>query len=221
MKWILKDLTGRVFGRLTVLSRAPNIKQWTRWSCRCECGTVVDTYSTSLLRGLTQSCGCLQRERTSISGKTSNLKHGFYNHPLYGVWDGMMRRCYKPATANYRNYGGRGIAVCDDWHSPEKFVTWGIASGYTKGLSLDRYPDNNGNYEPGNCRWATMKQQLRNKRSNVFLEWDGQRRTVSEWAEVTGLRFHVIRSRMHRGWSTEDVLTRPLQLHQLRATSSA
>lgn len=161
----LNELTGRVFGRLTVQARAGDSSyRETRWECLCQCGTKSVVRSKHLLSGRVRSCGCLQRE---VVGAMRRI-HGRTKTPIYRSWQAMLTRCYNQANKNYVRYGGRGISVCDRWRSGD-----GIRSGFQcflddmgerpAGMSLDRYPDKDGNYEPSNCRWATQSEQCLNK----------------------------------------------------------
>jgi hypothetical protein len=165
------DLTGQKFGRLLVLKLVGSDRNGqSRWDCICDCGksTVIGGYK--LKSGHTQSCGCLQAERTSQSNKKRLTKHGMSfgsykkGHRLYHIWRGMIDRCGNPNQTNYCYYGGRGIAICHEWRTDfQAFYDWAMANGYAPELSIDRI-DVDGNYEPGNCRWATDLEQARNKR---------------------------------------------------------
>lgn|SRR6202142_3165678 len=205
------DLIGRRYGRLIVVEYDPaTVKGRTYWICRCDCGVVISRRATHLKRGESQSCGCLQKERASVAGKISNRKHGLHRHPLYRIWCGMLQRCYNPNSRKFQDWGGRGIRVCPEWRrSPDIFIRWALTHEYSRGLTIDRYPNNDGNYEPSNCRFTTHKKNHNNKRSNVVLEMNGKRRTVSEWSDITGVARHTIYERIKLGWDIERALTLP------------
>lgn len=193
------DLTGKTFGRLTVIEESPKrtINGDVYWVCKCTCGgtTVVD--SSSLRRGLTKSCGCLPREKMIALGHRSaewSTKHGMHNKRIYRCWDDMIKRCYNPKCNGYHIYGGRGIKVCDEWRTFQNFYDWAKENGYTDELTLDRI-DNDGNYEPSNCRWATVKFQNRNKRNNVYVTYKGEKKCLMEWSETLGIKYEPMRKR--------------------------
>nr|DAH22871.1 MAG TPA: hypothetical protein [Caudoviricetes sp.] len=157
----LADLTGRIFGRLVVVERSGTVNKHTMWLCRCDCGSEIIADAYNLRAGHTESCGCLQRERTGNANRT----HGMTDSRLYTIWQSMKNRCYRKSYHAFHHYGGRGIRICEEWLcSFESFYDWAISHGYNDTLSIDRI-DVNGNYCPANCRWATMKEQNMNKRA--------------------------------------------------------
>ena len=150
-----KDITGKIYGRLTVLKRVENSQQGdAMWLCQCDCGNQTITKGSSLRNGATRSCGCYHMERTI----ESTTKHSMSGTRLYHIYYGMLDRCYKESSKHYKNHGARGIKVCDEWrNSFPTFMEWASKNGYTDDLTIDRI-DNDENYEPSNCRWATAKQ---------------------------------------------------------------
>lgn len=153
-------LEGKRFGRLLVETRSENIGPHTAYACRCDCGQSVNVRGASLRRGETHSCGCLRRERMADRQTT----HGLYGTPTYHSYRAMLARCYDVKHPQFKDYGGRGIKVCARWL--ESFDYFLADMGQRPaGRTLDRYPDSDGHYEPGNCRWATRHQQRHNRRS--------------------------------------------------------
>lgn len=157
------DISGKRFGRLLALSEAGRTKQYeVKWLCRCDCGADAVVRGTALRSGRTQSCGCLQ----SDAAKRASTQHGKYKTRLYRIWLHLKNRCTNPRNDGYKYYGGRGISVCPEWsESFLSFEKWALQNGYNQTLTIDRI-DVNGEYEPGNCRWATMAEQNRNKRNS-------------------------------------------------------
>lgn len=147
----------------------------------------------------------------NISGvKNPNYKHGKSYHPLYIRWKGMKERCYNTNHNSYHNYGARGILMCDEWRdSFESFLNWSISNGYASELTLDRI-DNNKGYSPENCRWTDMKVQSNNTRKNVCITFNGETKTLSQWAEQLGGTHYLVAMRLKRGWTVEEALTIPI-----------
>ena len=200
------DLTGKRFGKLTVIKKH-NQDKWGGWNwlCMCDCGneTVV---SGGHLRGLkTKSCGCSRKE-------TKNFTHKMTGSRLYKVWRAMKSRCYYEKSEMFKHYGGRGITVCDEWkNSFISFYDWSIKNGYDENAergqcTIDRI-DVNGNYEPNNCRWATIKQQANNTRRNHLIKYNGKTQTVSQWANELGVEPDSIFSRLQKGFTEEEALS--------------
>lgn len=202
------DLTGKRFGRLVVLERnGSNNKRITIWKCLCDCGNITSVIGTSLRRGATRSCGCLCREKVVQSHITHNLTHS----RIYSIYHAMRSRCTNPNNEAYANYGGRGIRVCEEWlDSFENFRDWAFSNGYKDDLTVDRI-DNNGNYEPSNCRWITNAEQQKNKRTSRYVTYQGKAKLIDEWSSLTGLPYGVIYKRIFQyGWSVDKALSTPL-----------
>lgn len=169
--------------------------------CLCDCGELFLTEKCSVRTGHTKSCGCLTRDRTIERNKT----HGHSKDSEYRAWAHMLGRCRNKNKRDYKYYGGRGIKVCERWLNFENFLQ-DIGEKPTKDHTLDRI-DVDGDYEPGNCRWATRSEQCRNQRSNRRLTFNGETLIVQDWAEKLGVPPDRIRGRLRKGWSTEDILT--------------
>ena len=207
---VRKDLTGMVFGRLTVIARTEDYtakcgKSYAQWLCKCECGKELVVAQGSLLRSHTMSCGCL---RSDIS-RDRHITHGDVGTQLYNSWRAMRERCQNENATNYQSYGGRGISVCPEWEDYSSFKNWALSNGYSPGLTIDRI-DVNGDYTPSNCRWETRIVQGSNKRNNRNITFNGVTKTLSEWARDIGLHRSSLLNRIDKyGWSLEDALTRP------------
>lgn len=189
-----KDLTGLRFDRLIVISEAKKIApKKTRWNCLCDCGNYKEVDARHLISCKIRSCGCFRSENSS----KANLTHGFttnYNQPPeYRAWRAMKTRCYSKNNKDYKNWGGRGIKVCDRWLNSFEFFLEDMGERPTKSHSLDRYPNINGDYEPSNCRWATTKQQSRGTRKNKWYEYNGVKMILADWAAY----FNVNSSTLH------------------------
>lgn len=210
-----KDLTGQKYGRWTVLEfdctyKRPSGQIVRMWKCECECGTIRSVDGSKLKGGVSLSCGCRRHEITIQKNRT----HGMARTRIYKIWQGMKQRCNNSKEDNYRNYGGRGIKVCKEWERDfVAFRDWALNNGYSDELSIDRI-DNNKGYSPENCRWANVYVQGNNRRTNHYLEWNGERKTITEWSKDNplNLKEETIRSRMNNGWSTDAIFTTPLRL---------
>lgn len=209
----LKDLTGQTFGRLTVLEIAGNNKhRQTYWICQCSCGKQTKVLEYNLIQGKTKSCGCLIRE-------SHYIKHnGKKEYPrLYRIWKGMRQRCNNPSSAAYKDYGGRGISICEEWE--EGFVNfrdWALANGYQDNLTIDRI-DPDGNYCPENCHWITRKQQNDNKRDTIKFSHNGEFLTLSEWSKKYNINYQTLYDRIFgQKMSFEEAITKkPRKKHLL------
>ena len=211
----IEDLTGRVFGKWTVLSyagRGTRNTRHSRWHVRCECGTTTVASRNNLLNGATRSCGCAKPKGTYKG------THGYNGTSIYNIWVGIKQRCLNPNSRAFRLYGGRGIRVCLAFQSFESFLT--VVGERPPGRSLDRI-NNDGHYSCGRCtqcvecewefnvRWATSKEQHRNCRQNRILEFDGLELPVAAWAERLNVNAPMLYARLKKGWSVEKTLTTP------------
>ena len=196
---------GEKIGRLTVVECIGNKNNGAKiYKCLCDCGNTKEVVGIELRRGHTKSCGCLFKE---VQLKTVT-KHGQRYSRLYSIWNGIKKRCENPNCSNFKNYGGRGITVCNEWkESFQAFYEWAMKNGYSHNLTIERI-DVNGNYEPSNCKWTTIKEQANNKRNSVYIEYEGETHTISEWSEILGIKSGTIYSRIYRGFPSEKVLER-------------
>lgn len=194
-------LAGKIVGSLTVLKEVgKNRFGEYMWECLCVCG------STSIMRGTV-----LKRHRVKFCAKCRNANnrkasssHGLSKTRIYSIWCGVKKRCYNPSEEAYKNYGGRGIIMCKRWQIFENFYQ-DMYPTYMDDLTLDRI-NNNGNYTPRNCRWATHKQQAKNTRKSVFLTLEGTEKNVIDWAELSDTKPAIILSRIRRGWEIQDAI---------------
>jgi len=205
-----KDLTGRKFGKWTVLERASPVKRkdgrvMRYWLCKCSCdkGTTRIVLERSLLDGTSTSCGC-NRADTSKERKI-NSTHGMSTSRLYAIYKHMHHRCYNQNDINYKNYGGRGITVCDEWHTFESFCEWANLNGYSDDLSIDRI-DVDKWYAPDNCRWSDSKTQANNKTNNRRYTYHGETHTIAEWARIYEIDYKLLWRRLYNGWTIQRAL---------------
>lgn len=185
-------MIGQKFGRLTVIADGDHGYR----HCLCECGNKTYPSFSSLRSGRVKSCGCWREER--------KITHGMSRTATYYSWRGILKRCCDENHDQYANYGGRGIRVCERWLKFENFFA--DMGEKPTGKSLDRYPDYNGNYEPGNCRWATQTQQIRNKRNTTRVIYEGEELPLAELCERKGMKLRKVRHRLASGMSIERAL---------------
>ena len=204
---IVLDLTGKKYGRLYVVKRVGTSKDGQKtYLCRCDCGNEKVVKSGNLKSGKTKSCGCFNSERIRLANK-QKAKHGGCGTRLYGIWIDMRARCNVEKSINWHLYGGRGIKVCEEWQKDfSLFRDWALANGYEEGLQLDRV-NNDGNYEPENCKWSTRSEQGNNRRTCKYITIGGITKTVSEWCEETGVNRCTAYNRINRGWLPEKAVT--------------
>ena len=201
-----KDITGQKFERLTAIKYMYTKNKRPYWLCKCECGKEIITAYGNLKKGNTKSCGCLKHEIAINHYSNLNKQHRMKGTKIYSKWLWMKARCYKEHTHGYKNYGGRGIKVCDEWlHNFKNFYDWAINNGYSDDLTIERI-DTNGDYEPSNCKWITNLEQQNNKRNNRFIEYKGEKHTIAEWSRITGINKNIILDRLNNNWDTAEIL---------------
>lgn len=207
------DLTGKRFGKLTVLEFAYTEQKSRKsfWKCRCDCGNVKVICASNLKSGNTSSCGCgeiVNRERRMNAFYDEHFRHGKSYSRIHKIWAHMKERCSNPKSKDYPLYGGRGISVCEEWSGPDgfnAFLEWAMTHGYSDELSIDRInPD--GNYEPENCRWATPTKQANNRRTNRLVTIDGETKTLAEWCKQYGKNYSSVYWRIESGMTPEEAL---------------
>ena len=200
-----RDLTGKRFGMLTA-QHVHRIDGKVYWKCKCECGNERVIATGRLTTGSAYSCGCVRRKIDP------RIKHGMANTRIYAIFKGMRARCTNENHPYYKNYGGRGIKVCDEWMADdgfEKYYKWSMENGYAEDLSIDRI-DNDGNYEPSNCRWVDNKTQSNNTSTNRRFVFMGKEYTMAQISDMTNVPYRLISRRISRGWSIEDAINVPL-----------
>jgi len=205
-----QDITGQTFGRLTALSHAGSTpKGQAIWNWSCTCGGAKTAPAGEVRRGKVASCGCLAIEQKRAAAKSQ--QHPFSRANMYPErksWENMIARCHTPTSKSYSNYGGRGISVCSRWReSFESFVQ--DMGKRPAGTTIERI-DSNGGYSPDNCRWATMKEQANNRRTNHLITVGGQTRTIAQWADYLGISCYVIHTRIYQGMSDHDAVTKSM-----------
>lgn len=194
----MKDLTGQVFGRLTVKARLQNENGRLSWYCVCSCGGFKIIDSKALVTGKTASCGCLR------------IKHGLSkSHPLYPVWLSMRDRCNNPNNNHYQYYGAKGIGVCEQWNDFTMFIE--DMGPRPPGKSIERNNLDIG-YEPTNCKWATDLEQMNNTTRNRWITVDGTTKTITDWSRTVGGSTSIIHTRLRNGWSERDACLTPVRV---------
>lgn len=205
----LIDLTGKKFGRLTVVKRAENNAYGPMWICVCDCGKTTIKSGCCLRNGHTTSCGCYAKE---VASKV-HTKHGGTNEYLFRRWQIMKYRCTEQNKEHKRNYYDKGITVCDDWiNDYSAFKEWAVNHGFSPELTLDRIDFNKG-YSPENCRWIPEKEQHRNTSKNKIIEYEGEKMPLVILSEKTGIREDLLRDRLRRGWTVERAVNTPLEIN--------
>lgn len=190
------DLTGRHFGSLRVVGEEPSVRtpagyKQRVWLCLCACGRTTPVRQSNLSSGATSSCGC------------KRMKHGGYGTRLYSIWRGMVQRCTVPGYAAYKNYGARGVDLCEEWREFGSFQAWAVVSGYTEDLTLER-KNNDAGYSPNNCCWIPRDVQAKNRRTNVRVRFKGSEYIAADLAKKLGVRYTTLLYRHHRGKQLEN-----------------
>lgn len=207
-KWI-----GSKFGKLTVVGFDHVVRGKTtawNWIMRCDCGEIRSVNPMKAIKGYTNSCGCGRTERIIAFNHVAKKTHGGRKDALYKIWRGMKKRCHCETDRDYKNYGARGIKMCDEWiEDYASFRDWAVNNGYRKGLSIDRI-DVNGSYCPENCRWATSKTQQNNRRNNVRYNIFGVSMTIAEISDETGVPYGTIHQRLRHGWDIDRAACTPV-----------
>jgi hypothetical protein len=191
-----KDLTGQHFGHWLVLSRGDTRSTRIHWNCRCVCGAEKQVSGVHLVGGKSTNCGCSKPKGED----TARFKHGLSETAEHNIWMSMINRCTNPANKSWEYYGGRGIRVCDRWKTDFRNFLSDMGPRPSADHSVDRFPDQNGDYEPSNCRWATAKEQARNMRRNRMVDLDGGRVSLAEACERTGTNYGAAKWRLENGY---------------------
>jgi len=207
---------GKKYARLTVLRLFKKEGSYRKMAeCICDCGKHMVTRAESLENGNTKSCGCLHNEQSrerALKMGAVNKTHGETGTRLYRIWRSMRKRCNDTTHEAYSRYGGKGIKVCKEWeHDFCAFSKWAKENGYNETLTIDRI-DNSKGYSSDNCRWVTMKVQQNNKSNNRIIEFNGDKMTLTQWGEATGLNKNIIHDRLANGWTVEEALTTPIDI---------
>lgn len=209
----VEDISGKIFGRLTAIKYIGKSKgKQTLWECKCDCGNIAIVHHQNLKSGHTSSCGCYNSEVASEREK----EHGQSGTRLYNIWHDMIYRCYNGNHRSYKDYGGKGIIVCNEWKDDfEAFRNWAIENGYKENLSIDRI-DSDKNYCPENCRWATDIQQANNTSRNLIFTVDGCTDTLANLCRKYNIPYTLAHSRIYRNWDIKKALTTPSQCKKAR-----
>lgn len=207
-----EQLIGKKFNRWTIMAFDHiGCSRSAFYLCRCDCGTIRTVNLAQLKNGHSKSCGCLRRDSATVHGGTGGYKG--HKPRLYKIWSGIKDRCKCSTNKDYKNYGGRGILVCDSWLSFDAFRNWALQNGYRDNLTIDRI-DVNGNYCPENCRWATLKEQSRNRRTSQMITFGGKTQCATAWCEELHMNRNLVSQRLKAGWSIERALLTPTQIKQ-------
>lgn len=201
------DRTGKRYGRLTVLEKAKSENGIVLWKCLCDCGEITYVRSNNLQSGGVKSCGCLRK--TSLP----TLRHNMSKNRLYHTWASMKARCNCATHKSYKDYGGRGIAVCDEWNNSfDTFMAWALSSGYSDNMTIER-KDVNCGYCPENCIWISSDMQAQNRRSCKFFSYNGKRQNLMQWCNELNLSYKQVHNRIYKlGWNFERAISEPVHV---------
>lgn len=201
------DISGQRFGRLITIKRLiPSGETRNKWLCQCDCGNKCLATTSDLRRGKTKSCGCLKKELD----KNRNKRHGMSNTSLHKRWRSIKDRCFNSKSKSFKNYGGRGISMCDEWkNSFESFENWALGNGYQENLTIERI-DVDGNYEPKNCCWIPLEEQAKNRRTTRLISFNGETYSIREWSKRLGISESTLYFRLNSGWDIKDAFTIPV-----------
>lgn len=202
----IKNIRGNKYGKLTVISFVDVKNKKARWLCKCDCGSIVEVYGIDLRSNNTRSCGCLKHVHRDLGA------HNLSKTRINNIYHNIKQRCNNPNSSTYKDYGGRGIKICNEWNNSFlSFYNWAMNNGYNDELSIDR-KDNNGDYCPENCRWITHKKQMSNTRRNLIYIIDGETLCLSEWCERYNMPYWTVLRRIQHGSDIETALTKPIDI---------
>lgn len=208
----IEDISGQKFGRLTAIRYVGQSKgKQTMWECKCDCGKTIIAQHQNIKNGHTSSCGCYNSEVTA----KRNYTHGGGGTRLYRIWKDMLARCYKESHHGYKDYGGKGVYVCDEWKNDfVSFRDWSLNNGYSDELSIDRI-NSDKEYSPTNCRWATLIEQANNTSRNLRFTINGRTETLANWCRIYNVPYARVHSRVYaQKWDIVKALTHPPQIHK-------
>lgn len=195
------DISERKFGRWTVVSFSHKVEKNKYWICQCDCGRRKTINYSNLKSGASSSCGCLHKERA----RAASVTHGLSKHPAYKSWQHAKHRCFNKDDQHWDRYGGRGITMCPEWANSFESFWKDMGGTYKDGLTLERI-NFNGHYEPGNCKWATMSEQLRNTERSIFIETPWGLMNIADAADKLGISRVTMQNRFHSGMRGSDLL---------------
>ena len=198
---------GERHGRLVCIGKDPN-KDRRYYLFKCDCGNVKSIIQDNVKRGATISCGCYLN--TNRKNGNCHRTYGFSHTRIDNIYKTMIARCYYPNSISYPRYGAKGITVCDEWRADKKtFFEWALSNGYAENLTLDRIDPSKG-YSSENCRWADYITQNNHRKSNRYIEIDGVKHSIADWARISGLKQGTIQYRINHGWKPKDAVFKPV-----------